>query len=78
MVKTITISDDVYEELVRIKGNRSFSELLRDLLRERKGNIDVLKHICGIFSEEEYEETKKRLKEIEEEFEKWGQSLIRT
>ncbi|RLF88993.1 antitoxin, partial [Thermococci archaeon] len=49
-----------------------------DLLRERKGNIDILKHICGIFSEEEYEETKKKLKEIEEEFEKWGQSLIRT
>ena len=38
MVKTITISDDVYNELVRIKGKRSFSELFRELLRERKGS----------------------------------------
>lgn len=35
MVKTITISDDVYNELVRIKGKKSFSELFRELLREK-------------------------------------------
>ncbi|WP_148883173.1 antitoxin VapB family protein [Thermococcus aciditolerans] len=75
MVKTITISDDVYNELVRIKGKKSFSELFRELLRERKGNVDALRHLRGILSEEEYRETKRKLKEIEEEFEKWGQSL---
>ncbi|NJE02053.1 antitoxin VapB family protein [Thermococcus sp. JdF3] len=72
MVKTITISDDVYNELVRIKGKKSFSELFRELLRERKGNVDALRHLRGILSEEEYRETKRKLKEIEEEFEKWG------
>jgi len=35
MVKTITISDDVYKELLRIKGDKSFSELFRELLREK-------------------------------------------
>ncbi|CAD5245355.1 antitoxin VapB family protein [Thermococcus camini] len=75
MVKTITISDDVYNELVRIKGKKSFSELFRELLRERKGNVDALRNIRGILSEEEYRETKRRLREIEEEFEKWEQSL---
>jgi len=75
MVKTITISDDVYNELVRIKGKKSFSELFRELLRERKGNVDALRHLRGILSEEEYRETKRKLKELEEEFEKWGQSL---
>jgi len=78
MVKTITISDDVYNELVRIKGKKSFSELFRELLRERKGNVDALRHLKGILSEEEYRETKRKLKEIEEEFEKWGQSLTQT
>ncbi len=78
MVKTITISDDVYNELVRIKGKKSFSELFRELLRERKGNADALRHLYGILSEEEYEEAKRKLKEIEEEFEKWGQSLTQT
>jgi len=75
MVKTITISDDVYNELLRIKGNKSFSEVLRELLKERKGNKEVLKRIFGILSEEEYQEVKKRLKELEGEFEKWEQSL---
>ncbi len=78
MVKTITISDDVYNELVRIKGKKSFSELFRELLRERKGNVDALRHLRGILSEEEYRETKRKLKEIEEEFEKWGQYLTQT
>ncbi|MHA1594377.1 MAG: antitoxin VapB family protein, partial [Candidatus Baldrarchaeia archaeon] len=61
----------------RIKGNKSFSELLRELLRERKGNAHVLKRIFGILSEDEYLEVKRRLKELEEEFEKWEQSLTR-
>ncbi|ASJ08213.1 antitoxin [Thermococcus siculi] len=76
MVKTITISDDVYKELLRIKGDKSFSELFRELLRERKGNADALRHIAGILDEEEYKESKKRIKELEEAFEEWGQSLI--
>jgi len=75
MAKTITISDDVYYELLRIKGNKSFSEVLRELLREREGNAHILKRIFGVLSEKEYEEFKKSLEEIEEEFKKWGRSL---
>jgi predicted CopG family antitoxin len=78
MVKTITVSDDVYNELLRIKGNKSFSELFRELLRERRGNADALRHIAGILSEDEYKEAKKKIKELEEAFEEWGQSLIQT
>ncbi len=32
----ISVSDDVYEKLVRIEGKRSFSEVIRDLLRRRE------------------------------------------
>lgn len=32
-MKTITISDDVYEKLVKLKKNRSFSDIIDDLIR---------------------------------------------
>ena len=41
--KTITIADDVYYELVKMKANKSFSELLRELIgKKKKGNLNVL------------------------------------
>jgi len=43
MVKTITIRDDVYEKLVALKGDESFSELIERLI-EGKG-IEILKKI---------------------------------
>ncbi len=36
MTKTISLADDVYEELLKIKGNRSFSEVIRDLIRKKE------------------------------------------
>jgi len=38
-MKTITITDDVYEELRRIKGRKSFSKVIKELLKKsRRGN----------------------------------------
>ncbi len=71
MTKTISISDDVYELLVRIKGKRSFSEVIRDLIR-KEGNYDILLLGFGTRSEKEAEELKREIKEVE----KWMQSLI--
>ena len=36
MTKTISISDDVYEHLVKIKGKKSFSEVIRDLIKKEE------------------------------------------
>ncbi len=33
-MKTITISDDVYEKLVRIKGSKSFSAVIDELIKK--------------------------------------------
>jgi predicted CopG family antitoxin len=33
---TISIDDDVYKELLKLKGNKSISEFIRELLEERK------------------------------------------
>jgi len=64
--KTITIADDVYYELVRMKGNKSFSELLRELIgKKKKSNPDVLMIAFGTRTPEELEELKRELREVE-------------
>ncbi len=70
MSKMITISDDVYEELKGMKGDRSFSEVIRSLIR-RKSNINVLMIGFRTRNEDEIEELRRELKEAEE----WMQSL---
>ena len=44
MVRVITIMDDVYDELSRIKKAKamSFSEVLRYLLKEKKGESGII------------------------------------
>lgn len=70
--KTITIADDVYYELVRMKGNKSFSELLRELIgKKKKGNLDVLMVAFGTMTEEEAKEFEKEMKEVEEWLNSW-------
>ncbi len=70
--KTITIADDVYYELVRMKGNKSFSELLRELIgKKKKGNLDVLMIAFGTMTEEEAKEFEKEMKEVEEWLNSW-------
>jgi predicted CopG family antitoxin len=41
MSKNIAISDDVYRQLKREKGDRSFSDVIRDHLEERRRLADV-------------------------------------
>ncbi|GAB3686352.1 hypothetical protein GCM10028857_18270 [Salinarchaeum chitinilyticum] len=41
MSKNIAISDDVYRALKREKGDRSFSEVIRDLLEDGATLADV-------------------------------------
>ena len=42
-MKTITISDDVYEKLLRIKGKKSFSAIIDELIRRNvEKRIDML------------------------------------
>ncbi len=70
--KTITIADDLYYELVKMKGKKSFSELLREFIgKKKKGNLDVLMIAFGAMSEEEAKEFEKEMKEVEEWFNSW-------
>ncbi|MEM0030675.1 MAG: antitoxin VapB family protein [Candidatus Nitrosocaldus sp.] len=66
-MKTITISDDVYERLLRIKGKKSFSALIDELISK---NVEkrlklLLDSAVTTGHEDEFERV---MKEIREQF----------
>ena len=56
MSKNISLSDEVYEALVREKGDRSFSEVIRDTL-EQGGTLEELTDE-GILDTDAFDEVK--------------------
>jgi len=72
MPKVITISDEVYEKLSKLKGNKSFSEVINDLIEfyyeNKKGRKEILRSIFGILSEEEARELEKEVEEFRKNF----------
>lgn len=55
MVKVITIMDDVYAELYRLKKSRnmSFSELFRHMLKERRAEGRSIISLAGSIGDED-------------------------
>jgi predicted CopG family antitoxin len=70
MGRTITISDDVYEELLKVKGKKSLSEVLGKLVK-KEGNLRVLQIGFGSRDREEKELLKRELREVERQFQQW-------
>ncbi len=70
MERTITVSDDVYKELLRMRSNRSFSEILGKMIW-RKGNLKTLEIGFGTRDSKEKDILKTEIKNVEEEFQKW-------
>ncbi|PSP76998.1 hypothetical protein BRC81_11705 [Halobacteriales archaeon QS_1_68_20] len=62
MSKNIAISDDVYRELKREKGDRSFSEVIRDSL-EGGLRIEEVAGV-GVLDEETYEGVRDDVEEL--------------
>lgn len=64
MARLITVSDEIYENLSRIKGKRSFSEIIRSLMNKRGGDImrfaGVLKSMDASAWKKEISEGRKR------------------
>ena len=69
MAKTIMIANNVYEELKEVKKDRSFSEVIRELIdtNKRKTGRDLLKHV-GAIKDNEYDKIMKELKPL---YRKW-------
>ena len=64
-MKTIMIREGVYRKLNEIKGNKSFSDIIEELIEELLSlRRKKLEKYFGILSEEEAEELEKEIKEI--------------
>lgn len=68
-MKTVMIRDDVYKKLAEIKVNKSFSDIIEELLMESKlrRNIKLQKYF-GVISREEVEKFEIEIKNVREEF----------
>lgn len=60
MTRVISISDDAYEALKKLKAGRSFSKIIIEIVKEKKNN---LLDFAGIISEAEAEEVKRDIYE---------------
>lgn len=58
MTKAISISDEAYEELRKLKNKRSFSKTILDIV-SKKSKEDIM-DFAGTLSDKEAEEMKKR------------------
>ncbi|ADX81784.1 VapB-type antitoxin [Sulfolobus islandicus HVE10/4] len=64
-MKTIMIRDEVYRKLVEIKGDKSFSDVIEELIEESLSlRRKKLEKYFGILSEEEAEELEREIKEM--------------
>ena len=59
MTKVISISDDAYEKLKRLKNERSFSEIIVEL-SSKKNETDLM-NFAGSISEKEADNIKKEI-----------------
>ena len=62
MARQISVANDVYEELSKLKGSRSFSEFIREKIGISKTNRKILK-FAGILKKDgkKLEELKKMI-----------------
>lgn len=60
--RNIAISDDVYRELKREKGDRSFSEVIRETLDDGRQLADVTGE--GVLDRETYDEVKDDVEQL--------------
>ncbi len=65
MVKVISISDNVYSELEKMKNGASFSKFIESLIEKAKkrGDIANMERFIGILTGEEAADWKKEIKE---------------
>lgn len=61
MTKIISISDEAYEELSKLKNGSSFTEVILNIIQEKKK--DSLIKFAGILTEEEGNKILKNIKE---------------
>ncbi|ABP95229.1 MULTISPECIES: antitoxin VapB family protein [Metallosphaera] len=68
-MKIVVIEDDVYRKLVEIKGDKSFSEIIENLIEELKvARNKRLMKFFGILKEDEAKQLEEDVRSVREEF----------
>ena len=62
MTKVISISDEAYERLVRIKRNLSFSKIIIEITKDN--SVNNIMSFAGLLSNEEADKIKNEIKRI--------------
>jgi predicted CopG family antitoxin len=62
MTKVISISDEAYEELKKIKDGMSFTEIIINLAKKER--LESIMRLAGTITEEEGDEMLKEIKKI--------------
>ncbi|MFB6226052.1 MAG: antitoxin VapB family protein [Candidatus Paceibacteria bacterium] len=73
--KTITITEEAYERLKSLKGDRSFSEVVIDVTEDEEVN---LMQSFGILGEKEAEEAREKIEEFRQKFNQDADEALRT
>ncbi|QKR00765.1 antitoxin [Metallosphaera tengchongensis] len=72
MPKVITISDEAYEKLVKLKEGRSFSETIIELVQfynaNKRGRKEVLDQMFGVLTEEEAKDMEEEVSKFRKDF----------
>lgn len=66
MARLVHLSDDIYKSLTRMKGGKSYSEVIKELL-EKKSNKELL---LGFFGKGGVDS--KKVKELSASWKKWS------
>lgn len=63
MTKIISLTNDVYSKLKKIKGSRSFSQEINELIDKSntRGDVKSLRKFMGVWSKEEGERLQKQI-----------------
>lgn len=63
MVKVISLSNEAYEKLKRIKGENSFSEVVINIIDEKKENQKGIMELAGAWADdaEKWEKIKEQI-----------------
>jgi predicted CopG family antitoxin len=70
MVRVISISDEAYAELSRIKAGRSFTEVIRALINKKTtaGNFDEVMRFFGAINDKEASGMRKASRDFRRNF----------
>jgi len=70
MSRLINVSDELYEKLRNMKGDRSFTFVIKSLFHEKSNKDEVLKR----FGKGDVDE--KRMKELKKGWKKWSERYV--